>query len=103
MEFTNEIEWYGDSKNRFLERAIEREAWGHYNGNPDLGRRLLQEVQNKIKEVANNLNMYQERENNERVAVLAESNYVLVYKKEYIKTSDGNKVKLLVLDVRKSY
>ena len=28
MEIADEIQWYGDSYDRFIERAVEREAWG---------------------------------------------------------------------------
>lgn len=104
MEFTHEIEWYGDSRERFLERAIERESWGNYNGHSNLGRRLIQEVQDKIREVSENLNLYQVRDDDERVAPLASSGYVLVYQKEYFKNAEGlTAVRLIIIDVRKSY
>jgi len=71
MEIPDEIEWYGDSQVRFIEGALEREAWGNYNGSLNLGKRLIQEVQDKISEISKNLNLYQERKEKERVAPLS--------------------------------
>ncbi len=104
MEFADEIVWRGDSRERFIQRAIERESWGNYNGHACLGKRLIEEVQNKLKEISENLNLYQLRNDSERVAPLALSGYVLVYQKEYFKNDQGLKaVRLLIIDVRKSY
>lgn len=103
MEFTDEVEWYGNSKERFIERALDREAFGMWEGNPELGKRLIQEVQEKIIEISRNLNQYQERENGERVAPLAKNNYVLIYQKEYFQYNNLSKVKLVIIDIRKSF
>ena len=103
MEFAHEIEWQGDSEERFIHRAIEREAWGNYEGNPNLGQRLVHEVQGKIKEISGNLNLYQERDNKDRVVALPSNGYELVYQKEYFKDGDLPKIRLVVVDVRKSY
>lgn len=103
MENTSEIEWFGDAQERLIERAKAREVWGDYEGISNLGRKLLQEVTVKISEISNNLNLYTERENEERVAPL-ESGYILVYKKIYYKDNQNQTlVKLLLIDVRKSY
>ncbi len=104
MEVANDIQWNGDSYERLIERALERESWGNYNGNTNLGKRLLQEVTDKVKEVSLNLNLYSERDDDERLAPLSSSGYVLVYKKEYYNNIGGSKlVRLLIIDVRKSY
>ena len=104
MEVADEIEWYGDSEERFIERAIEREAWGNYNGNYGLGVRFIREVQDKISEISKNLNLYQQRNGEERVAPLLASGYVLVYRKEHFENAQGiTKARLTLLDVRKSY
>ena len=104
MESADVIEWYGDSYERFIERAIERQAWGHYNGHENLGKRLVQEVQDKIKEIAGNLNLYQARVDEERVATLFSNEFVLIYLKRYFQDIKGNKkVMLVIIDVRKSY
>ncbi|MBI2519775.1 MAG: hypothetical protein HYV97_05140 [Bdellovibrio sp.] len=104
MEVADEIEWYGDSEERFIERAIEREAWGNYNGNHGLGVRFIREVQDKISEISKNLNLYQQRTGEERVAPLLSSGYVLVYRKEHFEDARGTmKARLTLLDVRKSY
>ncbi len=104
MEIANSIVWFGNSRDRFLARAEERQAWGNYNGNKDLGRRLIQEVQDKIKEISSNLNLYAERDNNERVTPLSSSGYTLIYKKDYYINPDGTKqVRLLIIDIRKNY
>ena len=103
MESTTEIEWLGDARERLIERAKAREAWGDYEGISNLGKRLLQEVTEKISEISQNLNMYTERNDEERVAPL-ESGFVFVYKKSYYEDSlKVKKVKLLLIDVRKSY
>ncbi len=102
MEKADIIQWSGFSESRFLERALEREAWGNYNGFPNLGKRLIEEVQYKIKEISENLNLYQIREGDERVVPL-ESGFILIYRKEYYSTEDGKKLCLLIIDVRKSY
>ena len=65
MEVANDIQWNGDSYERLIERALERESWGNYNGNTNLGKRLLQEVMDKVKEVSQNLNLYAERDDDE--------------------------------------
>ena len=41
METAESVEWFMDSKDRFIERAIELEIWGNYEGHPHLGRRLI--------------------------------------------------------------
>lgn len=82
MEKADITEWFGDSEERFVEEVIT-----------------------KISEIQANLNQYAEREYSERVAPLHDSNYILVYKKEYYldpKTSE-QKSKLLIIDVRQSY
>ena len=61
MESTLEIEWFGDAKERLIERAKARENWGDYQGISHLGRRLIQEVTEKISEISQNLNLYAER------------------------------------------
>lgn len=104
MEVANDIQWEGDSQERLFERAVERQAYGNFHGHSKLGSRLLQEVQDKIQEVSQNLNLYNERDDEERVAPLASSKYVLVYKKEYYKDgAGGTQVRFLIIDVRKSY
>jgi hypothetical protein len=104
MDIPEDIKWFGDSKARFLERALEREAWGNYEGNLNLGKRLIQEVQDKITEISKNLNLYQIREGEYRVAPLSLSGYVLIYRKESIKERTGSrKVILVIVDVRKFF
>ena len=104
MEIANDIKWSGDSYSRLVERAIEREAWGNYNGNSNLGKRLIQEVNDKINEISKNLNLYAERDNDERLVPLPGSGYALIYKKEYYNNINGSKLtRLLLIDVRKSY
>ena len=104
MEAAHDIQWYSNSYVRLLERAAERQAYGNYHGHPNLGGRLLQEVQNKIKEISQNLNLYPKRDDDERVASLSSSNFVLIYKKEYFKNiSETKQVRLLIIDIRKSY
>ncbi len=103
MESTLEIEWFGDAKERLIERARAREDWGDYQGISHLGRRLIQEVTEKISEVSQNLNLYGERNDEERVAPL-ESDFVFIYKKIYYTDTQGlNVVKLRVIDVRRNY
>ena len=103
MESTIEIEWVGDTKIRLIDRATVRQRWGDYEGISNLGKRLIQEVTEKISEVSKNLNLYSERNNEERVAPL-ESGYVFIYKKVYYANElQESKVKLLVIDIRKSY
>jgi hypothetical protein len=103
MEITIEIEWFGDTKIRLIDRANARQRWGDYEGISNLGKRLIQEVTEKISEVSKNLNLYNERNNEERVAPL-ESGYIFIYKKVYYANElKENKVKLLVIDIRKSY
>ena len=103
MESTLEIEWFGDAKERLIERAKAREDWGDYQGISHLGRKLIQEVTEKISEVSQNLNLYAERNDEERVALL-ESGFVFIYKKiYYIDNLKMKQVKLLLIDVRKSY
>jgi hypothetical protein len=103
MESTTEIEWFGDAKERLIERAKAREDWGDYQGISNLGKRLIQEVTEKISEIFKNLNLYSERNDEERVAPL-ESGFVLIYKKIYYTDSlEIRKVKLVLLDVRKNY
>lgn len=104
MEIPDDIKWYGDSQARFIERALEREAWGNYQGNFHLGKRLIQEVQDKIMEITKNLNLYQLREDEERVAPLPSSGYVLIYRKEFLKEDSGSsKLTLVIVDVRKFF
>lgn len=86
-------------KRRFIERAIELEIWGNYEGHPHLGRRLISEVDDKIQEIKKNLNLYSERENAERVVPLFESNHVLIYKK----AEDQGRRILMIVDVRRFY
>lgn len=103
MESTLEIEWFGDAKERLIERAKAREDWGDYQGISHLGRKLIQEVTEKISEVSQNLNLYAERNDEERVAPL-ESGFVFIYKKiYYIDNLKMKQAKLLLIDVRKSY
>ncbi len=103
MESTLEIEWFGDAKERLVERAKAREDWGDYQGISHLGRRLIQEVTEKISEVSQNLNLYGERNDEERVAPL-ESGFVFIYKKTYYTDSpELSATKLLIVDVRRSY
>lgn len=103
MESTTEIEWLGDAKERLIERAKAREDWGDFQGISHLGRRLIQEVTEKISEISKNLNLYSERNDEERVAPI-DSGFVLVYKKAYYTDSmEIKKIKLLLIDVRKSY
>lgn len=40
MEIAESVEWFMDSRDRFIERAIELEIWGNYEGLPHLGRRI---------------------------------------------------------------
>ncbi|MGB0452475.1 MAG: hypothetical protein ACPGJV_02075 [Bacteriovoracaceae bacterium] len=89
MEGANDIQWEGDSYQRLLERAAEKEVYGNYHGHASLGTRLLQEVQDKIQEISQNLNLYNVRADDERVAPLPGSGCVLVYKKEYYKDLVG--------------
>ncbi len=103
MEIPDEIVWFGDSKIRFIERALEREAFGNYNGNLNLGKRLIQEVQDKIREISNNLNLYQQRNDEDRVAPLSASGFVLIYRKEYFHTNERKKVRLVIIDIRESF
>lgn len=103
MESTLEIEWFGDAKERLIERAKAREDWGDYQGISHLGRRLIQEVTEKISEVSQNLNLYGERNDEERVAPL-ESDFVFIYKKiYYVNKAEEKMVKLVIIDIRKSY
>lgn len=103
MESTIEIEWFGDARERLIERAKAREVWGDYEGISHLGERFLDEVLGKISEISQNLNLYAERNDEERVAPL-ESGFIVVYKKIYYTDSlKIKKVKLLLIDVRKSY
>ncbi len=103
MESTAEIEWNGDAEERFSEKAIARQEWGTDNGHSNLGRKLIQEVRDKINEISGNLNLYPVRSDDERVAPLS-SGYVLIYKKVYFKDAAGaTQVKLLLIDVRKHY
>ena len=103
MESTTEIEWLGDARERLIERAKAREIWGDYEGISNLGKRLLHEVTEKISEISQNLNMYAERNGEERVAPL-ESGFVLIYKKDYYVDNFNNKqIKLLLIDVRRNY
>ena len=81
MESADYVEWLGDSKARFLERAIELEIWGEYEGHLNLGKRLILEVDYRIKEISKNLNLYSVRFDEERVVPLDESNHILVYRK----------------------
>lgn len=105
MEIADDVQWNGDAEERLIERAIAKNHWGQTNGYKNLGRRLIIEVTNKIEEIRNNINLYEERDDSERVAPLASSKCVLVYKKEYFTYTDSGstKVRLLILDVRKSY
>jgi hypothetical protein len=105
MESADIVEWSGDSRIRFIERAIELEIWGNYEGHPNLGKRLISEVDTKIQEIKDNLNLYSVRENEERVVNLSVSNHVLIYKKIYLTgiSSHDNKPQLLILDVRRFY
>ena len=103
MESTVEIEWFFDARERLIELAKGRENWGDYEGISSLGKRLLQEVTEKILEVSRNLNLYNERDDEERVATL-DCGFVLIYKKVYYKNAeDITVVKLLIINVRKSY
>ncbi len=103
MESTEDIAWFGDSEERLLERALERELYGKYHGHQNLGLRFLQDINAKISEIAENLNLYSERNDKERVAPL-NSGHVLIYKKEYSNDSGGTPhIQLLLIDVRKSY
>lgn len=103
MESTLEIEWFGDAKERLIERAKAREDWGDYQGISHLGRRLIQEVTEKISEVSQNLNLYGERNDEERVAPL-ESDFIFIYKKiYYVNKAEEKMVKLVIIDIRKSY
>lgn len=99
MEIAESVEWFMDSRDRFIERAIELEIWGNYEGLPHLGRRLISEVDNKIQDIKKNLNLYSERENAERVVPLFESNHVLIYKKAEVK---GRRL-LMIIDMRRFY
>lgn len=104
MDSAIDVLWNGDSEIRFLERALEREAWGNYNGNAKLGQRFIEEVQHKILEISKNLNQYQVRENDERVVPLEKSGYILIYRKEIFYSGNGvQQFRCLILDVRKSY
>lgn len=105
MESADIVEWAGDSRVRFIERAIELETWGDYQGHPTLGKRLISEVDTKLREIERNLNLYAIRADDERVVTLANSNHVLIYKKVYQRgTSPGeDKLQLLILDVRRFY
>jgi hypothetical protein len=105
VESADTIEWFGDSRTRFIERAIELEIWGDYEGHPDLGKRLISEADTKIRDIAKNLNLYSEREAEERVVPLTVSNHVLIYKKVYYTdvVSKKSKIQLLILDVRRFY
>lgn len=104
MEIAHFIEWSGDSRARFIERAIELEVWGQYEGHFGLGKRLIAEVDDKLKELKLNVNLYSERQNEERVVPLASSNHVLIYKKDHIHLSTKtNAIKILVIDVRRFY
>lgn len=103
MEVPDEIVWFGGSKIRFIERALERESFGNYNGNLNLGKRLVQEVQDKISEITYNLNLYQQRNDEDRVAPLSLSGYVLIYRKEYFQMNNENKIRLVIIDIRKSF
>jgi hypothetical protein len=98
MESADLVEWARDSKARFIERAIELETWGNYEGHPNLGRRFISEVNDKIVEIRSNLNLYSVRENEERVVPLTDSQHVLIYKKVYTSV-----IKLLIIDVRRFY
>jgi hypothetical protein len=40
-----------------VEWAIELETWGDYEGHPNLGKRLISEVDGKIQELKGNLNL----------------------------------------------
>lgn len=99
MEAADKVEWLGDARDRFIERAIELESWGDYEGLPNLGRRLISEVDNKIKEIQLNMNLYAVRDDDERVVNLPDSNHILIYKK----VSVLGKMRLQILDVRRFY
>ncbi|MFP5385569.1 MAG: hypothetical protein ACLGHN_05780 [Bacteriovoracia bacterium] len=105
MESAEIVEWAGDSRARFIERAIELETWGDYEGHPNLGKRLISEVDSKIQEIKGNLNLYSVRENEERVVPLSASNHILIYKKIYRPglSPDKKTIQLLILDVRRFY
>lgn len=105
MESADIVDWAGNSRARFIERAIELETWGDYEGHPNLGKRLISEVDGKIQEIKGNLNLYSVRENEERVVPLSASNHVLIYKKAYTPGPVPNKntIQLLIVDVRRFY
>jgi hypothetical protein len=105
MESADEIKWAGDSRARFVERAIELETWGNYEGHPNLGKRLILEVDEKIQEIKGNLNLYSVRENEERVVPLSTSSHILIYKKVDILNPSmaTNYIQLLIIDVRRFY
>lgn len=98
MESTETIEWIGDSRSRFIERAIELEIWGDYEGHPHLGRRLMTEVDQQIQLIKTNLNLYSIRENDERVVPLGNSNHILIYMKIFRPDPI-----LLIIDIRRFY
>lgn len=99
MEGADLVTWAGDARARFIERAVEFEVWGKSEGHYYLGKRLIQEVDEKISEIKANLNLYAPRSDDERVAALFSSNHILVYKKL---CSDLG-VELVILDIRRFY
>ncbi len=104
MEQADSVEWAGDSRSRFIERAIELEAWGDYEGHPNLGKRLILEVDTKIQEIKFNVNLYSVRKDEERVVPLTLSNHILIYKKiVHLGPSQERSIQLLIVDVRRFY
>lgn len=105
MEFADIVEWAGDSRSRFIERAIELETWGDYEGHSNLGKSLISEVDGKIEEIKRNVNLYSVRENEDRVVPLSASNHILIYKKIYQSgpSSSKNIIQILIVDVRRFY
>lgn len=103
MEKADDIVWQGDAEERFLERAAQLESWGNYQGKKDLGKRLIAEVRDKIKDIAANLNQYPVRDKNKGEHLVPLNGNVLVYKKEPYTEGGKLKMRLVLISVRPSY
>lgn len=101
MDSTSDIQWLGDSKERFLERVAGIEVYGIYEGKVDLGRRYAAEVLEKTELAAQNLNQYPARLDGERVIPF--SHGVIVYKVIKIVEPGKQDFQMQIVDVRAAY